>query len=269
MWKLLILVGTAWAQEPAEILRLSVQRDWNNWERSKNYAYRQEAEEREYDAAGRLKKADRETHEIMILAGRPYERLIERDGRPLAPNEAAKEQQKVDKELARRLKEEPADRARREREREKGRGFLREIPDAFAARLAGDERVSGQAAWVIDLEPRPGYRPRDSRAKMLPKIRARVWIDKADYNWVKLEAETLDTISFGLFLFRLGKGMRLHFEQTRVNDEVWLPSRLQAKADGRLALFKKIRREIVVVYSDYRKFQADSRLLDASEPVKP
>jgi hypothetical protein len=36
-----------------------------------------------------------ETEEILILMGRPYGRLIERDDKPLSEKEALKEQQKV------------------------------------------------------------------------------------------------------------------------------------------------------------------------------
>jgi hypothetical protein len=35
------------------------------------------------------------------------------------------------------------------------------------------------------------------------------------------------------------------------------------KADARVALIKKVRAEIEIHYSDYRKFQTDSQILEA------
>jgi hypothetical protein len=142
---------------------------------------------------------------------------------------------------------------------------LQEVPEAFNLRLMGTELVSGKPAWVIEAEPKPGYRPRSDRAKVLTKIRAKFWIDQAEYQWVKVDAEAIDTLSFGFGLFRIDRGGKLHFEQTRINDEVWLPSVLSASADARVGYIKKVRGDITVTYRDYRKFQTDSRIVSDDE----
>jgi hypothetical protein len=51
---------------------------------------------------------------------------------------------------------------------------------------------------------------------------------------------------------------------TRVNDEVWLPKRIEAKASARLALVKKYRIESDTSFSNYRKFQVESRVVSAA-----
>jgi hypothetical protein len=71
----------------------------------------------------------------------------------------------------------------------------------------------------------------------------------------------VDTISVGLFLVRLAKGSRAAFEQTRVNDEVWLPRRLQVFASARLGLLKVLHIEHEVVYSKCREFQTGSFII--------
>ena len=78
---------------------------------------------------------------------------------------------------------------------------------------------------------------------------------------MRLEAETTDTISFGLFLARLNPGAKLVFEQTRVNDGVWLPRRMFMKGTGRIGLLKKIAMEEEITWNSYRKFQVDSRMV--------
>ncbi len=110
-------------------------------------------------------------------------------------------------------------------------------------------------------QPKPGAQPKHGDAKPLLKIRAKVWIDKAEYQWVRLEAETTATISFGLFIARLAPGAKLEFEQTRVNDECWLPKREVVRGAARLGLVKKLVGEEETTWNNYRKFQVDSKVV--------
>lgn len=258
---LLTWCGTASAQSAAEIIHRALDRDSGNFDHQKDYTYQQRQEQRELDAQGNLKKTEVETRDVMILAGRPYERLISRDDKPLPEKEARREQEKADRELDRREHLSAADRERLERNRRESRKFLNEVPDAFQFHLLGVEQVSGKPAWVIQCDPNPAFHPRDMRAKVLAKLRGTVWIDQSEYQWVKAEMQAVDTLSFGLGLFRLSPGGSISFEQTRVNGEVWLPTRAFIRADARVGYVKKIRAEIEITYRDYRKFQADSRMI--------
>jgi hypothetical protein len=120
--------------------------------------------------------------------------------------------------------------------------------------------------WMIDATPRAGYKPVNDRAKLLPKMRGRMWVDQADYQLARVEAETIDTLSFGLFFVRVGKGSRITLEQTRVNGEIWLPLNVQVKGDARLALLKTFRAQVDVAYRNYRKFQTESRIVSTEIP---
>ena len=59
-------------------------------------------------------------------------------------------------------------------------------------------------AYVIGAKPRPGYRGKAPRYFI--DASGQVLIDKGDYHWVKVEAETLDAILFGLFIARRNLG---------------------------------------------------------------
>ncbi len=254
---------------PAEIIRRSVENDRLNFERADNYSYIQQTEQRRLGKDGRVVHTESRTFDVIVLDGEPYEKLIAKDGKPLSGREALKEQQKLDRELARRRTEDPEKRSRRLREREKrrreGREFAQEIPEAFDFRLAGEEVLDGRPVWVIDAEPKPGYKPRARRADLLPKFRGRLWIDQQDYQWVRVEAETIAPVSFGWILARFEPGARMTFEQRRVHGEVWLPSRARMQLGARLALLKKIRAEVEVSWREYRKFQSESRITEFSE----
>src|SRR5579864_2880919 len=104
-WLFALLCGTlalAQTQDPREIVRRSVQRDYLNFERLKDYTYTQRNEERTYDKYGHLQKTETETFDILILGGHDYEKLIARNDKPLPEKEARKEQEKMDQEIGRR-----------------------------------------------------------------------------------------------------------------------------------------------------------------------
>jgi hypothetical protein len=95
---------------------------------------------------------------------------------------------------------------------------------------------------------------------MLPKLKGRIWIDKADMQWMKFDVTTTDTITFGLFLARIHKGTHIVVEATRVNEEVWLPKHLAVHIDVRLALVKNFNEDVEQTYRDYKKFRTDTKI---------
>ena len=261
----LLVALSAPAQEPApdplNIVRRSVERDWTDFETRKNYTYQERSEFRQYARDGTVAKIRSETDEILILGGRPYERLTARNDKPLSTREERREQAKLDSELAKRQHESPAEQARYQKERTEERAFIREIPDAFTFRLVKTDTVSNHPAWIIEARPKPGYRAVHSRAKDFAKVRATIWIEQDSYHWVKVDGDVLNTISVDFGLLRIAPGSSMHFEQTRVNDEIWLPSNMIVRFEARLALLKVLRGEYNIRYSSYRKFQSDSKII--------
>jgi hypothetical protein len=265
LWIALALLPAAGAQDVLEIVRHSVDRDATNFERFRNYTFQETTEETRYDKRGSVTSIKLETVEVLMLAGRPYTRLIGRDGGLLSEKEQRKEQEKLDKELAKRLKNPQKQLEEFEEERAEERRFFQEIPDAFDFTLLGEESVDGLPVWKIRAEPKPGYKARERRAKVFQKVRGTIWIDQAEYQWVKADVEVIDTISWGLFLVRIPPGATISFSQTRVNDEVWLPKEARVRADARLGLLKTFRMGLEVAYSKYRKFQSESQVIGVEE----
>ena len=261
-----LAASLSWAADDArEIIRRSVNLGDQNIKAARDYAYQERVDTRTLDGSGGVTKAEIETYDVIVLDGSPYERLISRDDKPLPAKDEHKEADKQRKIAEERRKETPADRERRladyERRRERQRAVMREVVDAFDFRIAGDGHLDGREQFVIAATPHPGYKARSRSASFFPKLKGKLWIDKQDYHWVKVEAEVIDTISVGAFLVRLAKGSHLEAEQTRVNGEVWLPKRISADASARVALVKKFRARLEITYSNYKKFQADSRIV--------
>ena len=253
------------AQDAREIVRKSVELDQTNWLRMKDYTWVARSTERHFDSNGKVKSEESRAWETIILDGEPYRRMLEHNGKPLPSDESRRQQEKLDKNVAR-LQHETAEQKQRrlaeyEKQRLKDRAFLREIPEAYDLHLEGDAKVDGHDVWVIVGTPKPGYHPKDRDAKALDKIRGKLWVDKSNYQWVRLEAESTGTISFGLFLARLNPGAKVVFEQTRVNDEVWLPKHMFLKGTGRLGLLVRVATEEDITWNDYRKFQVNSKIV--------
>ena len=265
---LFLAVAALGAGQPPDIgtlLDRSIEASDHNWKIARNYTFVERNEQRQLESDGRVKSRRILAYDITLLEGSPYRRLIGRDDKPLSPEENLKEEEKLRKSNEDRRKETEAERAKRisdfEKRRQKEIEIIRELPKAFDFQLAGEQRVAGTDTWVLDATPRPGYEPHDRRTRFFPKLRGRIWISKQDYSWVKVDAEVIDTISFGFFLARLGKGSHLHFEQVHVNNEVWLPAHIALAASARVALIKKYNIEQDISYRNYRKFQSDSHIV--------
>ncbi len=253
------------AEDAREIVRRSVELDQANWLRMRDYTWIARETERALDSKGQVKSEKTDSWETVILFGEPHRRMLERDGQPLSAADERKEQAKLDRVVAKLGSESDEQRRRRmekyEKERAKDREFLREVVDLYDFGIEDETSVDGRGVWVITATPRPGYQAKHREAKALLKIRGKLWIDQSEYQWVRIEAETTDTISFGLFIARLNPGARLVFEQARVNDEIWLPKREVVRGSARLGLIKRIALEQETTWNNYRKFQVDSKII--------
>jgi hypothetical protein len=260
-------------QQIQDLIRKSADNDLQNDKKQRDYTYTQRQEGRRLDGQGRVKSTEIRTSEIMELYGEPVRRLVAKDDKPLSAKDAAKEEQKIQKLVDGRKNESPDDRRKREdkeeREREQDREFVREVADAYNFHLVSIETMDSRPTYVIDAEPRAGYVPHLKGAKVLPKFRFRAWIDKDESQWKKLDIQCIDTVSFGLVLARLHQGSRIILEQTRVNDEVWLPQHVTLKVDLRLALLKEYNIESDIAYSNYQKFHTDTKIVSGAEAHEP
>jgi hypothetical protein len=264
--------GTLSQEQMQQLFRVVADKDLENDKRLRDYTYIERDVEHKLDGKGQVKSTEVKTYEVMELYGEQVQRLIEKDDKTLNAKDAAKEEEKVQKVIDKRKNESEGDRKKRkekeEKDREEERKFVREVADAYNFKLVGTELVGGREAWVIDGEPRPGFVPHMKEGKFLPKFHGRVWIDKDDLQLAKMDVECLDTISVGLFLARIHKGSRVMLEQTRVNDEVWLPLHVTVKIDVRLALLKNFDVDLEQTYRDYKKFRATARIVGVGD-VKP
>ena len=258
--------------DPKEIVRRGLDADQQNFQLARDYTYEERVELKALDKKGAPKHHEIYTNDVTILYDEPYSRRIRKDDKPLTESAEKKEQEKMDKFVAKYKNESEGDRekrlAKKEKERQEERAFAGDVMNAYDFRLVGAESVDGRDAFVIEANPRKDFHPTQPYADILPKLRGKIWIDKKDYGWVKMEVETLDTISWGLFVLRIHKGTQMTFEQVRVNDEIWLPRRISVNASARFALFMNGRFDWESSFSNYKKFTTGVRILPGVKEVQ-
>ena len=248
-----------------EIMRRAIESDQHNFQLARNYTCEQREVEKELDKNGNVKSQKSKIYDVGVYYDEVYSRLIQVNDKPLSDKEEKKEQEKLDKLTAKRKNESEGERRKRlekmEKERQEGRAFVRDVLNAYDFTLTGEELVNGRTAYVIDAKPRRDFHPTQPHADILPKLQGKMWIDKQDYGWIKTHVDVIDTISFGIFLARVHKGTQIEFEQTRLNNEIWLPSRIYLNGNARIALLKNYTFQQEDTFSKYRKFTTSTKIL--------
>jgi len=196
-----------------------------------------------------------------------WERVLSEDGKAVPPPELERrdrERQKHVEEYARKLAKDPAQtKAKEDRERERQRRELSESIDdivrVFDIRMVGREAIEGHDAIALTLTPRRDAKPRTRAGGIMRNFNVRAWISESDYELVRLDAEAIDTVSFGLgMLARVHKGSRASFQRRKVNGELWLPALATYTVSVRVGLVAVLRRGGTVEFSNYKKFGVDS-----------
>jgi hypothetical protein len=233
-----------------------------------NYAGTREEEETEYDKTGKITKDDRKEYTFFYLNGDEVSTLVKKDGKPLSDQEQKKENEKTQKEIQDIQKREEKKEAKEEKAKEQGKEekqkddddvdietFLRVSQFVNPRR----ERFRGQDVLVFDFEPNPEYQAHKLVEKVVQKLAGVVWIDEKAHDVARLEAYFTGDFRFaGGLLANLQKGTSFVFEQAFLNDEVWLPTYMEAHIGVRVLLVKGFKVNAVTRYSDYKKFNVES-----------
>ena len=254
-------VTALWGEVDArELVRKSLANYQRDWHAALNYSYTEQ--DIEQKSGGKMVSVS----DVTTIEGTPYEKLISKDGHPLTEAEKRKEQEKYEKAVAQRHSETPAQRHKRIADYEKQRSFLKEVPDAFNFKLLGEQAYEGRPAYVVECTPNPNYQPRNTFSRIFLKIHAKLWIDKQDVQWAKAEANVIDTVSFGFLLARIGKGARIGMEQTRLNNEIWVPRRISVNGNARIMVLKNRNLTEEIITSNYRLAKSPGEKPITSQP---
>jgi hypothetical protein len=224
-----------------------------SWAKRDHYTYTERDEDRRLNAVGQVKSESIDVTRMILVNGARFEQLLEHNGQ--LPS--VKEQKRSDEDLEKLKHETPDEKAARLRKDEENRAFLRDVIEAFDFRLVGEEIVAGRAAYVVRATPHPGYRAHGKYAKMFTRVEGKLWVDKQDFGWIKVDGEVTQSFSMGLILARVERGSHIIMEQTCVGEAVWVPKKIEIRATARILFLKSLDIRRTLTYTDYRLSSED------------
>ena len=239
-----------------------------------SYAYTQSLSLRIMDQQGQVDHRQGSAFEIFHLGGYAVGRQIRRlDGQPLSEAERRREDKRVTDlvgEYERRGAAGVA--ARRGREdldasayalRGLGGSLVLRVPVMTSGWFPAYRRVShvsnlrresngSRTAIVMDFQPKSGVVPNGDVERQASRMAGTLWIDDASQQVIRIESHFIDDYD------SIVQGSAVSMEQTRVNDEVWLPSRIETNVRRSLNFGAMAQPLVMVQFTDYKKFGVET-----------
>jgi hypothetical protein len=236
-----------------QIMSLAVAATERSWQARDQFTYTELDEDKRLDSRGQVKSENVDFTKMILVNGARFDQLVQHNGQP----PSAAEQRQIDENLNKVRHETPAEQAVRLGKDRDNRAFLGDLLAGFDFCVVGDDVVDGRPAYVIQVSPHPGFHASGEYGKVFNKVAGKIWVDKQDYGWIKLDGEITQPFSMGLFIARVQSGSRVVLEQTSVGDAVWVPKRLEVRGTATIFFFKTLGIDRILTYSDYSR-PADS-----------
>jgi hypothetical protein len=221
----------------------------HHWQTRLQYTYLKRDQDQRRDLDGHVTSEDTKVSRTILVNSVPFEQLLEHNGHSLSVDEERKQKDKLDG-LSRETPEQHAQRLRKQEE--DSASLVQEVPKAFDFQLVGEEAVNSRPCYILRATSHSGYHPQGKYGKMFSMVEGRLWIDKEDLGWAKADVLVIQPLSMGLFLARLLPGSHITLEQTRVDDGVWMPERIEVQASAKILFVKSLMIDRVLTYSEYR-----------------
>jgi len=226
----------------------------------KDYLYREVAREQRSDG----RKSETREYDVFWLRGVQVHKLVRKDGRELTADEQRKESERIDKDVAK----------AQERKRKADAEGREEVTVSRFLELGTfsnprRESLNGRSTIVVDYAGNPQAKTRNRLESVIRDLTGTIWIDEQDRAIVKLQGRFADSFKVGAGLvMSIHKGTAFSMQQIKVNNEVWLPSRIEAQGAARVLLLFHFDGSVLITESDYRKFKATSILLPGAASVQ-
>jgi len=196
-----------------------------------------------------------------------YRRLVQRDGKPVPAREVAEQDREYRARVAGVLRENASRTADEQRllaqeseaARQRRQRAIDDVIDTLQFQLKGRTTHGGVTAIVIAFAPNPDARPRTRQGRTAQKFAGTIWVDEAASEVMRVEARSMDDISYGYgIVARLDEGTTATVTRRPVGDEVWMPTDLTLSGRGRAVLFRKLVVDYSIEWFGYRRLPEES-----------
>jgi hypothetical protein len=228
-----------------------------------NYTFRSVQTTRQLDSHGNVKKTETEEHEVFFVKGQQVEKLVRKNGKDLSPDQARKEQDRVNKEV---LKISQPGYSNPDKDEITVARLLQIVSFSRPRRVV----LNGRDTIAFDFAGDEHAKTHGRDEEALKKVSGTIWVDEADREVSRMSA-TLDEnyhIGFGL-LASVAKGSNVVFDQALIRNEAWLPTAIALHLQARALLVAGFRADIDIRFDDYRKFQTDAEQQPGVTATRP
>ena len=215
------------------------------------------------DSSGRVKKTTTEEHEAFFVHGHVIERVVKRNGQPLSGHDMDKETERVTKLV------EKAEKTPTGQPLEGPSITVSRILELMEVRNPRRELYRGRHAIVFDFVGRKDVKTHGMVEDVSKKLAGTMWIDEADRQVAHLDVHFTDDFRVAAGLFAsIQKGSSFHFDQSPVEDGLWLPTGGEGNVQARVLLVKGIRQHVVERDYDYKRFRVETQAGHTAQPAK-
>jgi hypothetical protein len=225
------------------------------------YAYTQWTASEKLDGQGTVKERRERFYHVFPINGVAYARLVQKDGKPLSPEELKKEQERE-----REFREKLARNERHSADNDDEITFNEELVSRYQFETVGQELINGRPTYVLTFKPNGGTLPEKRKTdRLLNKLAGKIWIDQQEYEIAKVEADLLEEVKLWGGVLASVKQFQFRLEQVRVDEGVWLQSRFDGYLDGRY-LLSSVRMKWAEQWSHFRKAAPEVGAVSGGRP---
>jgi hypothetical protein len=218
-----------------------------------NYTYTDAITIQEMDGNGHVTKTETQESEEFFVNGHQISRKVKKDGKPLEGHDLEKETERVTK-LVEKATKTPSGQPLDGQTITVGR--LLEIMDVRNPRR---ENYRGRPAVVFDFVGRKDAKTHGLLEDASKKLQGTMWVDEADRQVAHLDVVFDDNFHVaGGLVANVQKGSNFHFDQAKVNGEIWMPTGADVTMLARVLLLKNYRQHITARDYDYKRFRVDA-----------
>jgi len=201
-----------------------------------------------------VKKTESSEYNDFFVNGHVIERKVKSNDKPLDAHEEEKETGRV-KKLVEKAEKTPRDQAL------EGQTIsVSRMLDIMDVRNERRELYRGEPAIVFDFVGRKDAKTHGMAEDASKKLQGTIWISEADRQVAHLEVSFDDNFRLaGGLVATVQKGSNFRFDQSKVNDEIWLPTGAEGTMQARLLLVKKLRQHFKERVYDYQRFKVETQ----------
>jgi hypothetical protein len=240
--------------DPQKIVRDASWNELHAPKAGRSFSYRQH----KVDPKGSLVK------EIVETKDGDVARLIEKDGKPLPPD-----QEKAELDRLNNLLEHPEIQEHRHKKEQedsaRGDEMVRMLPDAFLYTLEGTVEGPNGPCYRLAFKPNPAFTPPDREGEVYHGMVGELWVDQSQERLVKIDAHLIQDVNFGWGVIgKLYKGGSILVQNADVGYHHWETIHMKLNLQGKILMMKSVDFSTT---EDFSAFKAQPQEMSYQEAI--